>query len=208
MSSTRRLFVGIPVPLDIAQRLHAAARSCFPPLDAERLRFTGASDLHMTLVFLGDVAEGSIPALEDALTKALPRHAAVELSIAGSGAFPSPARPRVLWAGVAAREGALTELRDECVRCARDTSPPVAARDSEGPFRAHVTLARVRSAPSHAAAERFFALDVSGEWRAEEVVLFHSVSGAGLSGTARMDASAAERYAKLARFPLSGGRDA
>ncbi len=59
----------------------------------------------------------------------------------GLGTFPGPRRARVLWLGIADPEGRLRRLAGS-VREA--LAPEVPDLDGAAPFRAHVTLARVR----------------------------------------------------------------
>jgi 2'-5' RNA ligase len=66
------------------------------------------------------------------------------------GAFPQPARPRVVWAGVA--EGA-AELKDLQGRVDRELAREGFASDRR-PFVPHVTLFRVRSAADAERARR------------------------------------------------------
>jgi 2'-5' RNA ligase len=193
-----RLFVGLSPPSDAAEALHAGARRCFAPAGADRLRFSGAGDLHMTVLFLGDVAEELVPDLTASLERSLASQPVLDLEIAGTGAFPSAQRPRVLWAGVrTAAEGdpGLDLLRAEVVRAVRDAGVGVAERETEVPFRAHITLARVRSFVRPEAARRFFALDFRAAWRVAEVALFRSMMERSSSP------SADSRYPKILRIP-------
>ena len=95
---------------------------------------------HMTLKFLGAVDTNRLSALTETLTSAAAACEPFQLGIRGLGAFASPARPRVLWAGIeagAAQTAALASRVDEALatlgftREARALSP-------------HVTLGRVR----------------------------------------------------------------
>jgi len=96
-------------------------------------------NLHVTLKFLGQVEEVRVPSLIDTLRAALADRHAVDVAVRGLGAFPSPTRPRVLWAGLEDATGltALAECVDLC--CGRLGFP----RETRA-FAAHVTLGRVR----------------------------------------------------------------
>jgi 2'-5' RNA ligase len=97
------------------------------------------SNLHVTLKFLGQVEAARVESIAAALERVGARTPAFELAVRGLGAFPAPARARVVWAGLepAARLAAL----------AADVDTALAtlgfARESR-PFAAHVTLGRVR----------------------------------------------------------------
>ena len=128
----------------------------------------------------------------DAVHKAVQRHAVFDISIAGLGAFPSPARPRVLWAGL--REGgdalgALAEAVDVAV------ARLGFAREDRA-FSPHVTLARVREprrTPALAEALAAGQTQAFGRVSVREATLMRSdLSPRGA------------RYTPLASAPLSG----
>ncbi len=98
-------------------------------------------NLHLTLKFLGPVAPGRIDQVEGALARVARGVRPFLLLIRGLGAFPTPPRPRVIWAGAAAGGEALSAL-------AGQVDDAVAALGFERETRAyspHVTLGRVRA---------------------------------------------------------------
>jgi len=98
------------------------------------------ANLHLTVKFLGAVAEDRIETIAGALTGAVVSMGAFDTQIEGLGAFPSAARPRVVWAGVTAGAGVMVDL------AGRVDQALVAlgfAREVR-PFSPHVTLGRVR----------------------------------------------------------------
>jgi 2'-5' RNA ligase len=90
--------------------------------------------------FLGRIDEGHVPAAIKALHTAAAGHHPFDLEIASLGAFPSPTRPRVLWAGVAEGEAPLAAL----AAAVDDALAPLGFQRETRAFTAHVTLARVR----------------------------------------------------------------
>ena len=124
--------------------------------------------------------------------KAVQRHAPFDISVAGLGAFPSPTRPRVLWAGLREGREALSSLAEAVdVALARLGFP----RDDRA-FSPHVTLARVREprrAPALAEALTAAATQPFGRVGVREATLMRSdLSPRGA------------RYTPLAAAPLSG----
>jgi RNA 2',3'-cyclic 3'-phosphodiesterase len=96
---------------------------------------------HLTLLFLGEVAEVRLPSIVRALTPIGAAFAPFDLTLEGVGAFPTRDRPRVVWVG--ATEGAA-----ELVRLAGEVRAALVGEglgDHEGPFVPHLTLFRVRS---------------------------------------------------------------
>jgi 2'-5' RNA ligase len=126
------------LPDDVRQRLATAIeRLCAHATD---VAWVAPANLHVTLKFLGQVEEARVPTLTDALRAALADRGAMDVAVRGLGAFPSPTRPRVLWAGLEDATGGMAALA-ECVDlcCGRLGFP----RETRA-FAAHVTLGRVR----------------------------------------------------------------
>lgn len=90
--------------------------------------------------FLGRIDEERVPAAIEALHTAAAGHHPFDLEIASLGAFPSPTRPRVLWAGVAEGAVPLAALAS----AVDDALAPLGFQREIRGFTAHVTLARVR----------------------------------------------------------------
>ena len=201
-TSKLRLFVGLKPPGDVSERLCAAAREALGGLFSSAWRLYPPEHVHLTLCFLGLVEVERVTALREGLARETAGLAAPELEIAGLGAFPTLARPRVLWAGVRGRPAELERLEriaNACLRAARVAgTPPVGARTAEkggaeADFTPHLTLARPRrDALRPKVPDAFLGLDFAERWRPGEVCLFES----------RLDAAAADRYPALVRFPL------
>lgn len=98
-------------------------------------------NFHLTVKFLGAVDTGRLPDVERALGEAVAEMSPFTLTLRGLGAFPSAARPRVIWAGTA--DGA-AELAAVAARVERALSP-LGFPTEDRPFSAHVTLGRVRT---------------------------------------------------------------
>ena len=114
----------------------------------DRLRRIGArvgwvapANLHVTLVFLGNQPAGQLAELTAALNEAVADVSPFESELAGLGWFGSARSPRVIWAGLRGAEEAWRALHGRIVET-------LAARGVEAgearPYRAHVTLGRVR----------------------------------------------------------------
>lgn len=99
------------------------------------LKFVKPEIVHITLKFLGDVEESSIPSLASALDSLLCEP--FEAKIEGIGVFPKPANPKVLWIGAS---GAFGALHDEVEKVLK----PFNFEKDDREFTAHATLARVK----------------------------------------------------------------
>ena len=93
-----RLFVALNLPKKEKDKIFRAARVL---RDAELpVRWVDPDKFHITLKFLGDVAGGRIEAVEEAVGRVAKTTGALQLEVAGFGAFPTIRRPQVIWVGV------------------------------------------------------------------------------------------------------------
>jgi len=133
-----RTFIAIPISAPTRNSLRAAQQALVA--QGFRARWTKPDQFHITLKFLGEIPAPMVESVAEATEAAIRGWRPFTLSFAGVGAFPDWARPRVLWAGVAAGQSALTAL-------AGDVDAALAslgfARE-ERPFQAHVTLGRIQ----------------------------------------------------------------
>jgi RNA 2',3'-cyclic 3'-phosphodiesterase len=130
-----RLFVALDVPDDVRDLVDHAVepvRARYP-----KARWVAVEDQHVTVKFLGatpgERLRSVIACIEDVAT----RHPAFTTRASRLGAFPSPRRARVLWAG-------LDDGRGRCAAIARDldeTLAPEFPAEMRG-FTPHLTVAR------------------------------------------------------------------
>ncbi|MBI3403984.1 MAG: RNA 2',3'-cyclic phosphodiesterase [Acidobacteria bacterium] len=132
-----RLFVALDLPDDvrraIGELLENLRRSIHGP------SYVRADAMHITLKFIGEVAEEKVAGIIRAL-QSLPKFHPFELSFGILGYFPNEKRPSVLWAGITAPP-ALAELASAIERA---LEPLGVARESRD-FHPHLTLARLKS---------------------------------------------------------------
>src|SRR5260370_39242981 len=135
-----RLFVAVTPPPDALAELDAAVgvlRADWPGL-----RWAGLDKWHVTLAFLGEVGDERLPDLTERLERAASRQHALRLRCGRGGAFPSPAKARVLCAHIDGEPQVLLDLRRLAASVAaaarRAGAPPPDERRRYPP---HVTLA-------------------------------------------------------------------
>jgi 2'-5' RNA ligase len=153
MAELIRAFIAIELPQAIQQQLGGLLAALQRQLPGPLVRWVPASNIHLTLKFLGDVSTANIGALADLLSAVAAPHSAFEISVGGLGAFPNSARPRLLWVGVNAPPD-LAALQRAIDQQAARLGFPAEAR----PFSPHLTLGRVRRDPSPADLGRLAAL--------------------------------------------------
>jgi 2'-5' RNA ligase len=183
MSDTTRTFLAIAIPEAMGAELARVQKTLAPELPACRWG-RGNGHFHMTLAFLGDVRNRELPRLHELVAVSVGGLEPCEMHLLGLGAFPSAARPRVLWAGVSARNPALLE---EIQKAIADAAARAGYRPAEDRFHPHVTLGRIKpdrrrgACDVTAVVERYRSWSC-GEFRAVEVTGFASrLSAAGPS---------------------------
>jgi 2'-5' RNA ligase len=180
-----RLFIALNLPADVRDALHVDAaplREAVP----RGIGWVKPDGIHLTLKFLGEVEQGRVPAIVNALRAVAVAHPVPRLVVHGVGAFPSLARPRVVWAGVEATPRLELLQHDVEAACA------ALGFEVEGrAFRPHVTLGRVRPgadvAALHALASAAPACTVTADVEVPTLDLMHSTL---MPGGARHDAAA------------------
>jgi RNA 2',3'-cyclic 3'-phosphodiesterase len=108
--------------------------------EAPHVAWVQAPNLHLTLKFLGSVADPLVEPVREALRTAAASARGFELIIEGLGAFPASSRPRVIWAGIAEGREAATELAG----LVDSALAPLGFPPESRAFSPHVTLGRVR----------------------------------------------------------------
>jgi 2'-5' RNA ligase len=105
------------------------------------VKWVEAENIHLTLLFLGEVEDRQLPDVCRAVALVAGRHESFSLTVETVGCFPNPRRPRVVWAGVG--EGA-----QELIALHEAIEPPLldlgCYRREERQFTPHITLGRVR----------------------------------------------------------------
>jgi 2'-5' RNA ligase len=170
-----RLFIAVNLPDEVRQALHAAAaplrRAALP------VKWVEPEGLHVTLKFLGGVDAGRLEAVTRALEQACRGARGFPLPISGFGAFPSPERARVIWAGCEAAPP-LELLQHGVEREFAALDFPIEGR----PFRPHLTLGRARPEARggiRGLAELLAGLEFADEITVRSVELMESTLGPG-----------------------------
>jgi 2'-5' RNA ligase len=131
------------------------------------VRWARPEGYHVTLRFLGDVAPGRIPALARRVGQAVAGQAPFAMRLGAPRLFPDARRPRVVALGLEPEQelGALAAAVERGVVAA---GVPAEAR----PFRAHLTLGRVREPGARVALPA--SAPPAPAWTVREVILFQS----------------------------------
>ena len=175
-----KVFFGVEIAPDIKRRLLTVQTP------VQCARWQSYEQLHLTLVFLGNVPDEAVTRLFDAANAVSEN--SFELTVRGLGCFGSPQRPKILWAGVSP-ETPVANLHRQLQDNLRAAGFSVEHRN----FRPHITLSRFgRGAGS---VQRFIEATGEEDFGAMTVlafVLYESTQGP--KGSV---------YTVLKRFPLS-----
>lgn len=172
------MFVALVPPADALDHLAefvAPRREARTGPEWSGLRWTGPEQWHLTLAFMPEVPQRCLDDLSDRLERAAVRRTPFAVTLTGGGAFPNPARAKVLFAGVGS-DG------DELERLAvgvRAAATKAGAGAEGGRFHPHVTLARLGRPIEATRWLRVLDAYRGVAWRAEEVTLFASHLGEG-----------------------------
>lgn len=196
-----RLFAALRPPREVLDHLDQALQTVSPPwlgAGPPPLRWVAPEQRHVTLAFYGEVPDGALEDLADALGGVAAEHEPLRLQLAGAGLFSRA----TLWVGVRALDddGALVRLMADCGAAAEGVSH-LEPRDRN---RAHLTVARLSARQHREEADRrrrsrrgelprapsidlpalahALSLYRGPEWEAEEIELVESSLGAGRGG--------------------------
>jgi len=136
-----RLFVALDIGDDARVAMAALQQRVTQALGVDRsIKIVDPAHMHLTLVFLGEIAERDVPAIVDALSSdiAVPPFAA---EFEGLGVFPPRGAPRVLWLGVGRGASEIVRLQREVAARLERLGVTLEPR----PFHPHLTLARWRT---------------------------------------------------------------
>lgn len=136
-----RLFVAIDLDEGARRAIAALQERVAEALGADRSIKTGdPAHMHLTLAFLGEIAEPEVPAVVDTLSINIDLGPfAVEFQ--GLGVFPPRGAPRVLWLGVGRGGSEIIQVE----RAVASRLERLGVTPERRPFHPHVTLVRWRT---------------------------------------------------------------
>ncbi|QGJ70536.1 Hypothetical protein PBC10988_22330 [Planctomycetales bacterium 10988] len=139
-----------------------------------KVRWVRPETIHLTLQFLGDVPIQDIAKISRLVAEATETMDAFPIDFQGVGAFPTPDKPRTVWAGVSQGIEPLRELHQKI----QTKLEPLNFRPDRRQFIPHLTIGRVLKTTvgldalaNEIQANQDFAL---GSILADEVVIFSS----------------------------------
>ena len=176
-----RLFLAIPIPVSIGERLSMLEA------DVPGASWRSAEQFHLTLRFIGEVDEAIARDID--LETGRIRMAPFEISLAGVGSFGGK-EPNALWAGVDAPPD-LPRLASLCEMAVRNAGLPPEGRK----YKPHVTVAYLHGTLDHEVAH--FLTDAT-DFRTEPFWVDHFCMYSSRA------TRAGSHYVEEAVYPLTG----
>ncbi len=164
-----RLFLGLPIPPELAQALTRLTRA----IELPKGRWTAPENIHLTLVFLGEVAEPTLPPIERELSEL--NFAPFQLKLTSLNTFP---RAGVLVAEVEPTRSLLhlqAKVAASMARCGFAPENPEAPQAPEArPYHPHITLARFHGSLRLNKSQHALPPSLQRSFRADTVNLYRS----------------------------------
>lgn len=186
-----RAFLALDPPPEILHRV-ADIQDALKRHIRGNLGWVRPQGIHLTLKFFGHLAAEGLGDIAAVVAGQAAGTRPLNLEVKGLGVFPGAARPRVLWLGIGGEVERLVVLQKTIDRGLEACGFP----REERPFRAHLTLARIRSPQGLSGLDRALAEGQSrsaGAFSATGLTLFQSE----LTPTGAV-------YTALNHFPFQG----
>jgi 2'-5' RNA ligase len=150
---TMRCFLAIKLSLETAENITLSQKVLKKRCNEAGMgvRWVPPPNIHMTVLFLGEITEPMASAIRDMLEPIVGGVETFELTAQGMGAFPDITHPRVIWAGLGEGADKLTSLHSSV----RNRLGIAGFNFDNKPFAAHITVGRVKSGPPGALANCF-----------------------------------------------------
>jgi 2'-5' RNA ligase len=134
-----RSFLAFELPVDIKKTVKRVTGEIRDSgLDA---RWVKAENIHLTIVFLGNVKTEEIDSVEEKVRNVCPEYGSFDIALKGVGCFPNLRRPRVLWLGFDGEIERMSHFREDLQRALK----AFGIKEEKRPFKPHLTLGRFRS---------------------------------------------------------------
>jgi 2'-5' RNA ligase len=134
-----RCFVAIELPENLKLEL-AKLQSQLKAASRASVKWVDTKGIHLTLKFLGNVEAKRIPTIVEAVAQASQGIAPFHLGVAGTGVFPGPKQPRVVWVGLRRDVQTIVRLQERL----EAALVPLGFASEPRSFTPHITLGRVR----------------------------------------------------------------
>lgn len=133
-----RSFIAIEVPSLIREEINKIINNFKP--SGYPVRWVAKENLHLTLIFLGEVKEEFLVEVKSELSTVTQKVKPFEVNLQGLGAFPSQRSPRVIWIGTKLGELEIIDLQSKLEK----SLVTVGYKPEPKKFHPHLTIGRVK----------------------------------------------------------------
>src|ERR1051326_4100018 len=106
-----RVFCAFELPESLRARIKEHAQRVREAVSDAAASWSRPENIHLTMKFFGNVDQAKTPLISEALARVAKEFSPVEIAVGGTGVFPRPSRPQVLWIGIDDRTDALAKLQ-------------------------------------------------------------------------------------------------
>lgn len=133
-----RTFIALEVP-DVHRQPIAGYLANWCQAHKQGINWVSSPNLHLTLLFIGDVHSGDIPLLKEELFRLCIKTDAFAMKCLGFELFPA-IQPRLLWVKLDTAEKGIFTFAKELSRTARE----IGYEPDSKPLKLHITAARIK----------------------------------------------------------------
>src|SRR5262245_30640351 len=94
-----RVFCAFELHESLRVRIQKHATTVREAVPEAAASWSRPESIHLTIKFFGSVDQARVPSISDALVRVTEEFSTIEISVGGTGVFPRPSRPQVLWVG-------------------------------------------------------------------------------------------------------------
>ena len=138
-----RLFFAIDFEASVKDAIAQAINAI--PIEDPPWRWAAASNIHITLKFLGEMPEAHVAQLSECAEQVAAKVSPFSICLTDLGGFPDLSRPRVLFYRIDEGADALVAL---ATRLDKALAEKMGIPREKRPFRAHATIARIKTPPA------------------------------------------------------------
>ena len=133
-----RSFLAFELPPEIKKIIfHVSEEAKKFPLD---VRWVKASNIHLTMVFMGNILMEHLEGISEAVSKACKMYGPFNISLKGMGVFSNRRNPRVLWVGLEGDIERMSYFRGTLQKSLKSFG----VKEEKRRFNPHLTLGRFR----------------------------------------------------------------
>ncbi len=166
-----RAFLGIAITQELREQIGELQKHL--QTSGADITWTAPENLHLTLKFLGETTKEQAGEIKQAMISRLSTVDPFKIALRGAGGFPTIEVARVIWVGMSHGKEDLKNLALAVDKACGPLGFPM----EEKPFKAHLTIGRVRSMRGHKRlVKQIEGISFRGKspWPIESVTLFHS----------------------------------